>query len=113
MLTIQFYSDKTYTVRETVEIVMQSLNYVGEQSPQNNLQYSSSDVYWVLRNLLDYINRRMGGEFVLKRLKKGAWGVEYIAGDIAKRKADEQHKKELRKTSDYIQQITNDLPSWG
>ena len=55
----------------------------------------------------------MKGEIVLKRLKKGAWGIEYIDGDIAKRKAEEQHIKELRRTADYIQQITNDRPSWG
>ena len=40
-------------------------------------------------------------------------GIEYIAGDIAERKAEEQHIKELRRTADYIQQITNDRPSWG
>lgn len=113
MLTIQLDSDKTHTAQEIIEIVVLSLDFVGERSTQNYLQYSSSDVYWVLRNLLDYINRRMEGEFVLKRLKKGAWGIEYIARDIAKRKAEEKHKKELRRTADYIQQITNHRPAWG
>lgn len=113
MLTVQLDSDKTHTPHEVIEIVMQSLNFVREQSTQNDLQYSSSDVYWVLRNLLDYINRRIDGEIVLKRLKKDAWGIEYTAGSNAKRKAAEQHKKELRRTADYIQQMTNDRPSWG
>ena len=113
MLTVQLDSDKTHTKNEVIEIVMQSLNFVREQSPQKTLQYSSSDVYWVLKNLLNYINRRVDGEFVLKRLKKDAWGIEYADASIAKRKADERHKKELRRTADYIQQMTNDRPSRG
>lgn len=113
MLTVQLDSDKTHSKHEVIEIVMQSLNFIREQSTQNNLQYASSDVYWVLRNLLDYINRRIDGEFVLKRLRKGAWGIEYTDASIAKRKADERHKKELSRTADYIQQMTNDRPSRG
>ena len=113
MLTVQLDSDKTHTKNEVIEIVMQSLNFVREQSTQNNLEYSSSDVYWVLKNLLNYLNRRIDGEFVLKRLKKGAWGIEYTDASLAKRKADERHKRELRRTADYIQQMTNDRPSWG
>ena len=113
MLTVQLDSDKTHTTHEVIEFVMQSLNFVREQSSQNNLQFSSPDVYWVLRNLLDYINRRIDGEFVLKRLKKDAWGIEYTAEGNAKRKASEQHKNQLRRTADYIQEMTNDRPSWG
>jgi hypothetical protein len=94
MLTIQLDSDKTHTAQEIIEIVMLSLDFVGERSTQNNLQYSSSDVYWVLRNLLDYINRRMEGEFVLKRLKKGALAV-HTAGVLR----SEKRKKNIKKNS--------------
>ena len=110
MLAIQLDTDKSYTAQEITEIVMQALNFVGEQSPQNNLQYASTDVYWVLRNLLSYINVRMQGEFVLKRLKKGAWGIEYRAEKAAKRKADERNQRELRRTADYIQEMTKHRP---
>ena len=112
MLTIQLDSD-SYTTQEIIELVILALNFVGEQSAENKLQYSASDVYWTLSNLLDYINRRLEGEFVIKRLKKGAWGIEYQDEKAAKHKADERHQKELRRTADYIQKMTDRRPPWG
>ena len=67
--------EKSYTVKEVAEIVQQITGYIGDQSHHNTLTYSASDVYWVIRDLLRYINGRMDGEFVLTAKQKGTWQI--------------------------------------
>lgn len=113
MTTIQLDGDKTYTAKEVIELAGLALDFIGEQAPDSDLQYAASDVYWTLRNLLNYVNRQTQGEFVLKRLKKGSWGLEYTDKKAAKRKADERHRGELKRTADFLQKLTDRRPPWG
>ena len=110
---IELTADKSYTAKEIIAEVVKALNFVASQSKHNDLQYSSSDVYWLLSDLLRYVNARMQGEFALKRLKKGVWELAYTTEKAAQRKADERHKRELSRTADYIQEMTNRRPPWG
>ena len=112
-MKIELDAKKNYTAKEVSELVVQALTFVGDQSEHSDLQYSSSDVYWILRELLDYVNTRMRGEFVLKRLKKGVWELEYMTEKAAKLKADAKHQREVRRTADYIQEMTQRRPPWG
>ncbi|MCZ6679829.1 MAG: hypothetical protein O7E52_21565 [Candidatus Poribacteria bacterium] len=113
MVSIQLDSDNAHTVKELTELVRLVLEFVGDEVPAESLEYSTSDVYWTLRSLLNYVNRQIPGEVVLKRLKKGSWGLEYTDEKAAKRKADERHRRELKRTADYIQELTDRRPSWG
>ena len=113
MAKIELDAKKNYTAKEITEIVAKALNFMGTQSEHNDLQYSSSDVYWLLSDLLRYVNARMQGEFVLKRLRKGVWGIEYTTEKAAKRKADERSRREVSRTADYIQEMTERRPPWG
>ena len=113
MEKIELAADQSYTAKEIIAEVVKALNFVASQSKHNDLKYSSSDVYWVLNDLLHYVNARMQGEFVLKRLKKGVWTIEYMTEKAAKRKADERHRRELDRTADYIQEMTEHRPPWG
>jgi hypothetical protein len=113
MVTIQLDNDKNYTVKEVIELAGLALDFIGEQAPDNELQFSATDVYWTLRNLLDYVNRQTRGEFTLKRLKKGSWGLEYTDKKAAKRKADERHRREKKRTADYLHKLTGHRPPWG
>ena len=110
---IQLDSDAPYTVPEVAEFVKTTLDFVSRESKNNPLRYSASDVYWILHDFLRYINARMDGEFVLKRLKKGTWRLEYQAEDAAKQKANAQHQRELRQTADYIENLTGRRPPWA
>lgn len=105
MVTIQLDGDKQYTAKEAVELARLALDFIGEQGADSDLRYAASDVYWILRNLLDYVNRQAGGEFTLKRLRKGSWGLEYNAKTAAKRKADDAARRELKRTQEYLEQL--------
>lgn len=105
MVTIQLDGDKHYTAKEAVELARLALDFIGEQGADSDLRYAASDVYWILRNLLDYVNRQAGGEFTLKRLRKGSWGLEYNAKTAAKRKADDAARRELKRTQEYLEQL--------
>lgn len=105
MVTIQLDGDKQYTAKEAVELARLALDFIGEQGADSDLRYAASDVYWILRNLLDYVNRQAGGEFILKRLKKGSWGLEYSDKTAAKRKADDAARRELKRTQEYLEQL--------
>jgi len=109
--TIQLDDDR-YTAKEVVEFAKIALDFIGEQGADSDLQYAASDVYWILRNLLDYVNEHAGGEFTLKRLRKGSWGLEYNDKTSAKRKADEAADREIKRTTKYLEQLRARRSTW-
>ena len=105
--------DKTYTVAEVSQIIIDILGYTSDQSEFNNLKYSAADVYWVLNDLLRYINNRMEGEFRLQNLKKGTWQVRYENQKKAEHLSTQQQEKKKRKTANYIEKLTGKRPPWA
>ena len=105
--------DKTYTVAEVSQIIIDILSYTSDQSEFNNLKYSAADVYWVLNDLLRYINNRMEGEFRLQNLKKGTWQVRYENQKKAERLSTQQQEKRKRETANYIEKLTGKRPPWA
>ena len=105
--------DKTYTVAEVSQIIIDILSYTSGQSEFNNLKYSAADVYWVLNDLLRYINNRMEGEFRLQNLKKGTWQVRYENQKKAEHLSTQQQEKKKRKTANYIEKLTGKRPPWA
>lgn len=110
---IELKSDTHYSAKEVVEIVTTVLNTIDEESHKIKHRYSSSDIYYLLQDMFKYINTFIDGEFTLKRLKKGHWRVEYLEEEIAKRKSDEQHEREIERTAKVIQELSGRLPPWG
>ena len=105
--------DKTYTVAEVSQIIIDILSYTSDQSEFNSLKYSAADVYWVLNDLLRYINNRMEGEFRLQNLKKGTWQVRYENQKKAERLSTQQQEKKKRETANYIEKLTGKRPPWA
>ena len=105
--------DKTYTVAEVSQIIIDILSYTSGQSEFNNLKYSAADVYWVLNDLLRYINNRMEGEFRLQNLKKGTWQVRYENQKKAEHLSTQQQEKKKRETANYIEKLTGKRPPWA
>ena len=105
--------DKTYTVAEVSQIIIDILSYTSDQSEFNNLKYSAADVYWVLNDFLRYINNRMEGEFRLQNLKKGTWQVRYENQKKAERLSTQQQEKKKRETANYIEKLTGKRPPWA
>ena len=105
--------DKSYTVAEVSQIIIEILSHVSGQSEFNNLKYSAVDVYWVLNDLLAYINNRMEGEFQLQNLKKGTWQVQYENQKKAEHLSTQQQEKKKRKTANYIEKLTGKRPPWA
>ena len=105
--------DKTYTVAEVSQIIIDILSYTSDQSEFNSLKYSAADVYWVLNDLLRYINNRMEGEFRLQNLKKGTWQVRYENQKKAEHLSTQQQEKKKRKTANYIEKLTGKRPPWA
>ena len=112
MVTIQLDGDKSYSAKEVTEFAKLALDFIGEQGADSDLQYAATDVYWTLRNLLDYVNRQAGGEFTLKRLRKGSWGLEYNKKTSAKRKADDAAHREVKRTAKYLEELKTRRSSW-
>lgn len=104
---------KSYTLSEVVDAVKQTLDAVSEQSGQNKLRYSSTDLYWLLHDMLRYVNQNVPGEFVLYQTKKGVYRVRYTAEDSAKRRSSRRLKAEVNRTATYLEELTGRRPSWG
>lgn len=113
MKDIQITEDKTYTLPEVIDFVKQTLDRVGEKSTRNPLRYSSTDVYWLLYDMLQYINRNIPGEFTLLQTQKGTYRVTYAAEDSAKQRSDRKLKAEINRTAKYLEELTGRKPSWG
>lgn len=105
--------DRTYTLAEVVEAVKQTLDAVSKESEQNTLRYSAEDVYWLLHDMLMYVNRNIQGEFALWQTKKGTYRVTYKTEDIGQREAGKNLKAEVRQTADYLAKLTGRRPPWG
>ena len=96
--------EKSYTAAEIGAVAGQVVEYISQQSNHNSLTYSSSDVYWVIRDLLKYANGRMQGEFVLTAKKKGEWRIHYRDQKSGIERAKRQRQTEIDKTEEYLKQ---------
>ena len=96
--------EKSYTAAEIVEVAGQVVEYISQQSNRSSLTYSSSDVYWVIRDLLKYANGRMQGEFVLTAKKKGEWQIHYRDQKSGIERAKRKRQIEIEKTEEYLKQ---------
>ena len=113
MKDIQIAEDKTYTLSEVIDAVKQTLDRVNEKSTRSELRYSSTDVYWLLHDMLLYVNRNVPGEFTLLQTKKGTYRVTYAAEDSARQKSSRKLKAEVNRTAKYLEELTGRKPSWG
>ncbi len=113
MDNIHIPDDKTYTLSEVIEAVKQTLDGVSEHSAENKLRYSSTDLYWLLHDMLRYINQNVPGEYVLHPLKKDTYQVRYSSEDSAKRQSRRKLKAEVNRTAKYLEELTGRKPSWG
>ena len=113
MDNIHIPEDRSYTLSEVIDAVKQTLDAVSEQSAQNKLRYSSTDLYWLLHDMLRYVNQNVPGEFVLYQTKKGVYQVRYTAEDTAKQSSSRKLKAELNRTASYLEELTGRKPSWG
>ncbi len=106
--------EKFYTLREVVDAVKKTLDAVSEQSNKHNeLRYSSTDVYWLLHDMLRYVNQNVPGEFALRQIKKGTYRVRYMDEGKAKQRSNRKLKAEINRTARYLEELTGRKPSWG
>ena len=113
MNDIQITEDKTYTLSEVIDFVKQTLDRVSEKSTHDPLRYSSTDVYWLLHDMLRYVNRNIPGEFTLSQTQKGTYRVTYAVEDSVKQKSSRKLNAEVNRTAKYLEKLTGKKPSWG
>ena len=110
---INLEENKAYTLAEVVDIVQDTLEAVKENSEHCHLQFSPTDIYWLLHNMLSYVNRNVPGEFALRRNYKGSYRVKYRTEEAEKIRAKKKIKEELKKSADYLEKLTGNRPTWG
>ncbi len=105
--------DKSYTLGEVIDLVQQTLDKVKEQPQHSELQYSSVDVYWLLYDMLRYVNQNVSGLFVLGQIKKDTYRVKHMSEDFAKQRSSRKLKAEVNRTARYLEELTGRRPPWG
>lgn len=113
MKKIEITEGKVYTLPEVIDFVKQTLDRVSEKSTRDRLRYSSVDVYWLLFDMLQYVNRNVSGEFILLQTKKDTYRVTYATEDVGKQRSDKKLKAEVNRTAKYLEELTGRKPSWG
>ena len=109
---IQITDGETYTLSEVIEFVKQTLDRVSEKSTENPLRYSSTDVYWLLYDMIRYVNRNVPGEFILLQTQKGTYRMTYNDEDTARREARRKLRAEANRTARYLKELTGKEPLW-
>ncbi len=104
---------ESYTLSEVIDLVKQTLDGVSEKSAQNKFRYSSTDVYWLLHDMLRYVNQNVSGVFVLRQIQKGIYRVKCMVEDFAKQRSRRKLKAEVNRTAKYLAELTGRHPSWG
>lgn len=105
--------DQSYTLSEVIDLVRQTLDKIREKSEHDEFEYSSTDVYWLLYDMLRYINRNVSGVFVLGQIQKDTYRVKYMAEDFSQQRSSRKLKKEVNRTARYLEELTGRKPSWG
>lgn len=105
--------NRAWTLTEVIDAVKLTLDGVREQSTENALRYSSTDLYWLLHDMIRYVNQNVPGEFILQQTKKGVYRVRYTAEDTARRSSSRKLKAEVDRTASYLEELTGRRPSWG
>lgn len=113
MERINLDKNKSYTLAEVVELVQKTLDAVKEESEHCDLQYTPTDVYWLLHDMLRYVNYNVPGEFALRRLEKGTYRVQYRTEEVQRQKASRKLKDDVHRTAAYLEKLTGRRPSWG
>ena len=113
MDNIHIPGKKSYTLSEVIDAVKQTLDGVSEHSAKNELRYSSIDLYWLLYDMLRYINQNVPGEYFLHPLRKDTYQVRYTAEDSAKQQSRRKLKADINRTAKYLEELTGRKPSWG
>ena len=105
--------NKAYTLDEVVDIVQNTLEAIKDSSKYCDLQFSPTDIYWLLHDMISYINRNVPGEFALRRNYKGSYRVQYRTEEAEKIRAKKKIKEGLKKTADNLEKLTGNRPNWG
>ena len=105
--------DKSYTLSEVIDAVQRTLDEVSAHSPKNKLRYSPKDVYWLLHDMLHYVNQNVLGEFSLQQTRKGVYRLRYTAETAARRQSREKLKADINRTAKYLEELTGRRPTWG
>ena len=113
MKKIEIEEGRVYTLPEVIDFVKQTLDRVSQKSTQDPLRYSSVDVYWLLHDMLQYVNRNISGEFILKQTEKDTYRVAYMTENSAKQRSDKKLTAEINRTAKYLEELTGKKPSWG
>ncbi len=113
MNTIHLPENKSYTLAEVIDAVQLTLDAVQKESAHNELRYSAEDLYWLLHDMLRYVNRNVPGEYALQRMKNGNYRVTYTTENAGTKKAKKKLNADVRKTADYLAELTGRRPPWG
>ncbi|MYA70511.1 hypothetical protein F4009_13945 [Candidatus Poribacteria bacterium] len=113
MDNIRILEGTSYTLSEAIDLVKQTLDGVSKEAAENKLRYSSTDVYWLLHDMLRYINQNVPGEYTLHQTKKGVYQVRYTTKDSARQKSNRKLKAEVNRTASYLEELTGKRPAWS
>ena len=112
-MQITLEPNKRYTAIEVCEIVIEILEDIRRYVWINEKKFSPTDLYWIIVDVLRYVNNIMDGEFKIRSTKKDTWEVIYIDEKTAKRRAKEEAKRQMKKAAEYIEEATGTRPKWG
>ncbi len=80
---------------------------------KDDKSYTYNEVYGIINRILHFVNNQIDGEFSLKYLRRGNWLLEFDNEKALIREAKEESQKQLKKTADFIQELTGNRPAWG
>lgn len=113
MERINLEKNKSYSLAEVIEFVQKTLDGVKEKSEHCDLQFTPTDVYWLLHDMLTYVNRNVPGEYALRRVEKGTYRVQYRTEETQKQRSRKKLEAEVQQTAEYLEKLTGKRPSWG
>lgn len=112
-MNITIKPDKKYTALEVSKEILEVLASMGPRLSSNEMEFSPADLYWIITDVLRYVNKIMDGEFRLRSMKKNTWELIYVEEKAAKRKAQKKAQKDMKKAAKYIKATTGKFPKWS
>lgn len=102
-----------YNVSEFGHILKRAISAIQNEMPDGVFFMPGDQAYFLVKDMLEWINRQVPGEFRIRQIKSREYTITYYQEKERREKYRKRNRKNLKSTADYLEKMTGKRPSWG
>lgn len=103
-----------YSLSEFLDVLREVLSKMDEEAPDNmDVAFPGKEVFFTVRDLVEWINGRLPGNFIVKQEKSRQYSFVYHHKKREVQREQSRKNKSLADSALAIMDITGKLPAWA